>query len=148
MKMFAGVHWCCACFFWFSGMFWGSISEEKWRSPIFRENPHFSKIGQKGPKIAQKWGFWDLWEKFCISFVWKWLKTKEQIKFELLQKTACQKTFFGQDMAENGHFCGARKFFFPKKNFFFRKFFFCSIFKINSFWAKKWKKKISSQIPL
>ena len=70
----------CISFFWFFAQLWGSISEEKWRSRIFRQNPHFSILGQKGPKIAPKWGFWDLWEKFCISFVWKWLKMKEQIK--------------------------------------------------------------------
>ena len=35
----------------------GGHREKKWHSPIFRQNPHFSIFGQKGPKIAKKWGF-------------------------------------------------------------------------------------------
>ena len=145
-KIFAGVHWCFACFFWFFPQLWGSISEEKWRSLIFRQNPRFSICGQKGSKIAQKWGYWDLWEKCCISFVWKWLKTKEQIKFELLQKTACQKTFFGQDMAKNGHFCRDKNsqgfsFTWPRdfQNFLF---FFKSSNLICSFVLSHFQKKL------
>ena len=48
-------------------------------------------FGQKVAKMDQKWGFWDSEEKICISFLWKRFKTKEQIIFDHLEKTACQK---------------------------------------------------------
>ena len=41
-------------------------------------------------------------------------------------------------MAENDHFCGARKFFFPI--FFFEKIFFAQFSKLSHFEHKKAKK--------
>ena len=101
-------------FFWFSGMFWGSISEEKWRSPIFRENPHFSKIGQKGPK-NEVFGTYE--KNFALVLSGNGLKRKNRSNLNFCRKPHVKKNFFGQDMAENGHFCGARKFFFRRKIF-------------------------------
>ena len=54
--------------------------------------------------------------------------------------------FLAEICPKTAIFAGPGKFF--SKKFFFRKNFFCSIFKIKSFWAKKCKKKIFSQIPL
>ena len=98
--------------------------------------------------MAQKWGFWDFEEKFCISFVWKWLKTKEEIISELLQKTACQKKIFWPRYGRKRPFLRGPEFFFPKKIFFFEKFFFAQFSKLSHFEHKNAKKKFFRQIPL
>ena len=118
-------------FFWFSGMFWGSISEEKWRSPIFRENPHFSKIGQKGPK-NEVFGTYE--KNFAFVLSGNCLKRRNRLNLNFCRKPHVKKNFFGQDMAENGHFCGARKFFFSNF-FFFSKIFFVQFSELIFFWA-------------
>ena len=132
-------------FFWFSGMFWGSISEEKWRSPIFRENPHFSKIGQKGPK-NEVFGTYE--KNFALVLSGNGLKRKNRSNLNFCRKPHVKKNFFGQDMAENGHFCGARNFFFRKIIFLFKKIFFAQFSKLSHFEHKYAKKNFQAESPL
>ena len=115
--------------------------------PDFRKKINLDRFWPKSGQNGQKWGFWDFEEKFCISFVWKWLKTKEEIISELLQKTACQKKNFWPRYGRKRPFLRAQKFFFSEKKFFFEKFFFAQFSKLSHFEHKNPKKKFSVRFP-
>ena len=38
-----------------------------WHSPIFEKKNFWAKFAQKGPKNAQKWGFWDFKENLVLQ---------------------------------------------------------------------------------
>ena len=98
---------------------------------------------------GQKWGFRDFEEKFCISFVWKWLKTKEEIISELLEKTACQKKNIWPRYGRKRPFLrGPENFFSEKILFFSKKNFFAQFSKLCHFEHKNAKKNFFSQISL
>ena len=73
--------------------------------------------------MAENEVFWIYKENFALVLSGNGLKRKNEPFLNFCKKPHVKKKSFGRDMAENGHFCGARKIFFPKNYFFSKNFF-------------------------
>ena len=43
---------------------------KKGQRDFFQKKIHLAVFGKKGPKTGPKWGFWDFYENWVISFFW------------------------------------------------------------------------------
>ena len=98
--------------------------------------------------MAKNEVFGTLKKNFALVLSGNGLKRKKRLFLNFCKKPHVKKKIFGRDMAENGHFCGARKIFFLKKIFFFEKIFFAQFSKLSHFEHKNAKKKNFRQNPL
>ena len=100
-----------------------------------------------GQKVAKNGLFRTFQKNFALVLSGNGLKRKNESFLNFCKKPHVKKKSFGRDMAENGHFCGARKIFFSEKIFFFEKIFFAQFSKLSHFEHKNAKKKFSGRIP-